>query len=66
MRSYSLPYSVWTTGIFWRNDKLNIDPASMSNPYDVFWDNPPKDKTHSWPTRRTCWRCPCSATGSPT
>jgi spermidine/putrescine transport system substrate-binding protein len=42
---YSVPYSVWNTGIFWRNDKVNIDPASMSDPYDVFWDNPPKDKT---------------------
>lgn len=43
---FSLVYSVWSTGIFWRNDKLQIDPASMSNPYDVFFDNPPKDKTH--------------------
>ncbi len=43
---FSVPYAVWTTGIFWRNDKLDIDPASMSNPYDVFFDNPPKDKTH--------------------
>lgn len=43
---FSLPYSVWSTGIFWRNDMLNIDPASMSNPYDVFWTNPPKGKTH--------------------
>ena len=42
---YTLPYSVWNTGIFWRNDKLNIDPATMSNPYDVFWDNAPKGKT---------------------
>jgi spermidine/putrescine transport system substrate-binding protein len=43
---YTVPYSVWSTGIFWRNDKLNIDPASMSNPYDVFFDNPPQGKTH--------------------
>jgi spermidine/putrescine transport system substrate-binding protein len=43
---YTIPYSVWSTGIFWRNDKLNIDPASMSNPYDVFFDNPPPGKTH--------------------
>jgi spermidine/putrescine transport system substrate-binding protein len=43
---FSIVYSVWSTGIFWRNDKLQIDPASMSNPYDVFFDNPPKDKTH--------------------
>jgi spermidine/putrescine transport system substrate-binding protein len=43
---FSLVYSVWSTGIFWRNDKLQIDPASMSNPYDVFWKDAPKDKTH--------------------
>jgi spermidine/putrescine transport system substrate-binding protein len=43
---YTVPYSVWSTGIFWRNDKLNLDPSSMTNPYDVFFDNPPKGKTH--------------------
>jgi spermidine/putrescine transport system substrate-binding protein len=42
---FSLPYSVWSTGIFWRNDKLDIDPATMTNPYDVFWDSAPKGKT---------------------
>jgi spermidine/putrescine transport system substrate-binding protein len=42
---YSTPYSVWNTGIFWRNDKVNIDPHTMSNPYDVFWDDAPKGKT---------------------
>jgi spermidine/putrescine transport system substrate-binding protein len=42
---FTLPYSVWSTGIFWRNDKLDIDPASMTNPYDVFWDSAPKGKT---------------------
>jgi len=43
--NYTVPYSVWSTGIFWRNDKLSIDPGSMANPYDVFFDNPPKGKT---------------------
>ena len=43
--NFSIVYSVWSTGIFWRNDKVKIDPGSMSNPYDVFWDNAPKDKT---------------------
>ncbi len=43
---FSVPYSVWNTGIFWRNDKLKVDPASMTNPYDVFWNDPPKGKTH--------------------
>jgi spermidine/putrescine transport system substrate-binding protein len=42
---FTVPYSVWSTGIFWRNDKVNIDPASMTNPYDVFWDSAPKGKT---------------------
>ena len=43
---FTLPYSVWSTGIFWRNDQIDIDPHSMDNPYDVFWDAPPKGKTH--------------------
>ena len=43
---FSVPYSVWATGIFWRNDQLSIDPSTMSNPYDVFWNSPPKNKTH--------------------
>jgi spermidine/putrescine transport system substrate-binding protein len=42
---FTVPYSVWSTGIFWRNDLLKIDPAGMSNPYDVFWDSAPKGKT---------------------
>jgi spermidine/putrescine transport system substrate-binding protein len=43
---YSTPYSVWSTGIFWRNDKITEDIASMSNPYDIFWNGAPVDKTH--------------------
>ena len=30
--NYTVPYSVWSTGIFWRNDKVSIDPGSMANP----------------------------------
>jgi spermidine/putrescine transport system substrate-binding protein len=43
---YSTPYSVWSTGIFWRNDKISDDIASMPNPYDIFWSGAPVDKTH--------------------
>ena len=43
---YTLPYSVWSTGIFWRNDKISADIAGMANPYDIFWDGAPVDKTH--------------------
>ena len=35
---YSVPYSVYTTGIAWRTDMVKEDIASRSNPYDVFWD----------------------------
>ena len=43
---YSVPYSVWSTGIFWRNDKVTTDIAKMDNPYDVFWTEAPVNKTH--------------------
>lgn len=43
---YSTPYSVWTTGIFWRNDQVTEDIAGMANPYDFFWNGAPVDKTH--------------------
>ncbi len=43
---YTVPYSVWTTGIFWRNDMIKADIAGMSNPYDIFWNGAPKNKTH--------------------
>lgn len=36
---YTVPNIVYTTGIAWREDKLggSFDPASLANPYDVFW-----------------------------
>jgi spermidine/putrescine transport system substrate-binding protein len=35
---YSVPYSVYTTGIGWRTDLVPEDIAARDNPYDVFWD----------------------------
>ncbi len=37
---YSVPYTVYTTGITWRKDKLKKGPAAYANPYDIFWDAP--------------------------
>jgi spermidine/putrescine transport system substrate-binding protein len=35
---YSIPYTVYTTGIGYRNDKLgDFDPAKLDNPWDAFW-----------------------------
>jgi spermidine/putrescine transport system substrate-binding protein len=35
---YTVPYSVYTTGIGWRTDMVKEDIAARQNPYDVFWD----------------------------
>jgi spermidine/putrescine transport system substrate-binding protein len=37
---YSTPNFINTFGIGWRNDLIKIDPASMSNPWNVFWNVP--------------------------
>ena len=42
---YTVPYNVYSTGIMWRNDLLDVDVPHMDNPYDVFWTDAPKDKT---------------------
>jgi spermidine/putrescine transport system substrate-binding protein len=35
---YTVPYTVYTTGIGWRNDKLpNFHPERLKNPYEAFW-----------------------------
>jgi len=43
---YTVPYSIWNTGIMWRNDFVTADIAGLANPYDVFWTDAPPDKTH--------------------
>ena len=35
---YTVPYSVYTTGIGWRADRITEDIPAMATPYDVFWD----------------------------
>lgn len=37
---YSTPNFINTFGIGWRNDLIKIDPASMRNPWNVFWNVP--------------------------
>jgi len=36
---YTVPYTVYTTGIAWRTDKLQKAPTDYANPYDIFWDS---------------------------
>jgi spermidine/putrescine transport system substrate-binding protein len=40
---YTVPYTVYTTGIGWRADKLpGFDPASLANPWSALWAEGPK------------------------
>jgi spermidine/putrescine transport system substrate-binding protein len=36
---YTVPYTVYTTGIGYRTDKLKKAPPDYANPYDIFWDS---------------------------
>lgn len=38
---YTVPYTVYTTGIGWRTDKVKKAPPDYDNPYDIFWDSKP-------------------------
>jgi spermidine/putrescine transport system substrate-binding protein len=35
---YTIPYTVYSTGIGWRTDMVSGDIAGMDNPYDALWD----------------------------
>jgi spermidine/putrescine transport system substrate-binding protein len=40
---YTVPYTIYTTGIGWRADKLpGFDPAKLSNPWSALWQEGPK------------------------
>jgi spermidine/putrescine transport system substrate-binding protein len=35
---YTVPYTVYSTGVGWRNDKISEDIGALPNPYDALWD----------------------------
>jgi spermidine/putrescine transport system substrate-binding protein len=35
---YTVPYTVYTTGIGWRIDQVSTDIPALHNPYDTLWD----------------------------
>lgn len=45
-RQYTVPYTIYTTGIAWRNDMVKEDIAALDNPWDVLWDTKYKGQTH--------------------
>jgi spermidine/putrescine transport system substrate-binding protein len=36
---YTVPYTMYATGIFWRADKVKEDIAGMAQPWDIFWES---------------------------
>lgn len=36
---YTIPYTVYTTGIGWRTDLVPTDIAELANPYDTLWNS---------------------------
>jgi spermidine/putrescine transport system substrate-binding protein len=36
---YSIPYTIYTTGIAWRTDRVSEDVGARPRPWDVFWDS---------------------------
>jgi spermidine/putrescine transport system substrate-binding protein len=45
---YSVPYTIYHTGIGWRTDLLPLEVEevqAMANPYDIFWEHGPVGKT---------------------
>jgi spermidine/putrescine transport system substrate-binding protein len=42
---YTVPYTVYTTGIGWRTDQVPADIGALKNPYESLWDPAYKNKT---------------------
>lgn len=43
---YTVPYATWTTGIGYRADKVPTTPDTLSNPYEIYWDEANKGKVY--------------------
>jgi spermidine/putrescine transport system substrate-binding protein len=43
---YTVPYTIYTTGIGYRTDKIDTTPDQLSNPYEIYWDERNKGKTY--------------------
>lgn len=42
---YSVPYTVYSTGIGWRTDQIPDDIGALANPYEALWDPAYREKT---------------------
>jgi spermidine/putrescine transport system substrate-binding protein len=42
---YTVPYTIYTTGIGYRVDKVKATPWELDTPYEIYWDEANKGKT---------------------
>ncbi len=42
---YTVPYTIYSTGIGYRTDKVETTPYDLSNPYEIYWDERNSGKT---------------------
>jgi spermidine/putrescine transport system substrate-binding protein len=42
---FTVPYTIYTTGMGWRTDQVPADIGALKNPYESLWDPAYKDKT---------------------
>jgi spermidine/putrescine transport system substrate-binding protein len=43
---YTVPYTIYTTGIGYRTDKIKRAPDDFDNPYEIYWDTANKGKMY--------------------
>jgi spermidine/putrescine transport system substrate-binding protein len=43
---YTVPYTIYTTGIGYRTDKVKTTPLDYDNPYDMYWDEAASGKMY--------------------
>lgn len=51
---YTIPYTIYSTGIGWRTDMIDTDVAGLKNPYDVLWDTEYANNTAVLDDWHTC------------
>ena len=47
---YTVPYTIYTTGIAWRNDHVSGSPTDMANPWAFPWQCSTRARSQSWTT----------------
>jgi spermidine/putrescine transport system substrate-binding protein len=43
---YSVPYTLYTTGVAFRRDRVTTEPSELDNGYDILWDEQYKGRTY--------------------